>query len=324
MKHRALVLVATLSATIPATAPADAVAAVTTRSTFGARPHLQSWISPLAKTAKELLYVGSISGTIDIFAVTRGGYQLIGRIVDLNGPEGLHTDSQGSLYVADQGAPQERSGDGDIAVYPKGAKLPSTVIAAGFNVSDAVLGSDGDIYASNFSRDGHQFGPGSMSVFGPTGQRPLRTTVIPGSFQALGLVMDPTSSDVFVTYDTLKTGGHIVVFQGGTGKPIDLGVSYGTPWGITEDGSGNLLACDGNGEVHIYTQSGTLLRSFIVPGAPYRLAFNHDRSLLYITNFNNFDVEVFTYPATKMVASIHSPDWSKESWPDGVAVWPSP
>lgn len=311
MKNRAF-LISTVAVALLAASP--------TASSAAAR----GWILPEAKNAKEMLYVSGISGYIDIFAFSHGAFQLVGQIADNNGPDGLHVDPQGNLYVADEGIGSEGPGAGDILVFPKGSTAPSREIVAGYNVSDALLGVNGDIYASNYGPDG-QFGPGSMSVFGPSGDRPLRTTRIPGAFQALSLTMDPATSDTFVTYSTSAGYGRIARFKHGAGKPIDLGVSFGSPWGIAEDGSGNLLVCDGNdGEVHVYTQAGKLLGSFTVPGTPYRLAFNRDRSRLYITNFYNYDVEIFTYPGVKIVGSIHASDWSKQAWPDGIAVWPAP
>ncbi|MBV8196897.1 MAG: hypothetical protein JO263_02070 [Candidatus Eremiobacteraeota bacterium] len=274
--------------------------------------------------AAALVYVGSIAGTIDTFTLIKGQYQQTGQIQDSNGPEGLHTDTLANLYVADQGIGTEGPGVGDIAVYPKGASQPSRFIVPGYNVSDVIAVKNGQhLYASNFGPDG-QFAPGSLSWYGPTGSSPLRTTTINNSFQALSLVRDPSSRDVFVSYSDNSGNGHIARFRAGRGQPHDLGVTFGTPWGMAEDGSGNLLVADGNGPIHIYSQKGAALGTITVPGTAYRMAFNVDHSLLYVTNFYNFDVEIFTYPAAKMVGTIHAPEWNKNAWTDGVAVWPPP
>lgn len=272
--------------------------------------------------AAPLLYVGSVGGTIDTFTLVKGQYQQTGQLQDSNGPEGLHTDALANLYVADQGIGTEGPGVGDIAVYPRGASQPSRFIVPGYNVSDVIAVKNGaHLYASNFGPDG-QFGPGSMSFYGPTGDAPLRTTTIPNSFQAIGLVRDPSSKDVFVSYSDNSGNGRIARFRNGRGRAHDAGVTFGTPWGMAEDGSRNLLVADGNGPIHVYSQKGKLLENITVPGTAYRMAFNAEYTLLYVTNFGNFDVEIFTYPGGKMVGTIHAPEWNKYAWTDGIAVWP--
>ncbi len=273
--------------------------------------------------AKSLLFVGNSNiGRIYVFALVKGQYELQRQIEDSNGPEGLHTDAAGNLYVADQGLGTEGPGVGDIAVYAPGAASPSRLIVPGYNIADVVPSANGRLFAANFGPDGY-FGPGSVSAYGRTKDVPLRTTVIPNAFQALGIVRDPNNQDVFATYSTNDNKGHIARFVHGKPPAIDLGVTYGSPWGIAEDGKGNLLAA-GGGVISIFSQTGKARGSFNVPGIPYRLAFNTDRSLLFVSNFNNFDVEIFSYPKVKMIGTVQSDQWSKYAWPDGVAFWPPP
>jgi hypothetical protein len=92
--------------------------------------------------AAALVYVGSVGGTIDTFALTKGQYVKTAQISDANGLEGLHADKAANLYVADQGLGSEGPGVGDIAVYPKGASQPSRFIVPGYNVSDVVPAAD--------------------------------------------------------------------------------------------------------------------------------------------------------------------------------------
>jgi hypothetical protein len=275
------------------------------------------------KANQPLLYVGnSNTGIIYVFSVKNGTYTLKYRKQDSNGPEGLHVDARGNLYVADQGIGTESSGIGDIAVYGPNDASPIRLIFPGYNVSDVVPTPNGSLFASNFGPDGY-FGPGSVSAFGPTGDMAKRTTTIPNSFQALSIVRDAGNHDVFATYSTNDDKGHIARFVHGKPPAIDLGVTFDTPWGIAEDGSGNLLVAAGEA-IDIFTQSGKAAGSFSVPGTAYRLAFNSDRSLLYVTNFVNFDVEIFSYPKGKMVGTIKNRDWSQYTWPDGVAFFPPP
>ncbi|MBV9233676.1 MAG: hypothetical protein JO030_06510 [Candidatus Eremiobacteraeota bacterium] len=294
-------------------------APTSTNATSATTSHAPS--APL-RHAAAVVYVGSEAGTIDTFTLVRGKYRQTRQIVDSNGPQGLHTDSLANLYVADEGIGTEGPGVGDIAVYPKGASQPSRLIVPGYNVSDVIAVKNGQhLYATNYGPDG-QFGPGSLSFYGPSGSSPLRTATIPQSFQAISLVRDSSSKDVFVSYSDPSGNGHIARFRHGRGKPHDLPVSFGTPWGIAEDGSGNLLVADGSGPIHIYSQAGHAIGTIDVPGTALRMAFNANHTLLYVTNFGNFDVEIFTYPAAKMVATIHASEWNSKAWTDGIAVWP--
>jgi hypothetical protein len=280
-------------------------------------------VEAVAKANLPLLFVGdSNNGTIDVFTVHNAKYTLEYQIHDDNGPEGLHTDTAGNLYVADQGIGSESPGVGDIDVYAPGSAGPYRTIFPGYNISDVVSAPNGSLYASNFGPDGY-FGPGSASVYKPKSDVPTRTMGIPSAFQALSIVRDAKSHDVFATYSKSDDSGHIARFADGKPPAMDLGVSYSTPWGIAEDGSGHLLVAAGSA-IQIYSQKGKQVGSFAVPGIAYRLAFNTDRSLLFATNFNNFDVEIFAYPKGNLVGSIKSNQWTKYAWPDGVAFWPPP
>jgi hypothetical protein len=280
-------------------------------------------IAAVAKANLPLLFVGdSNDGTIDVFTVRNAKYTLEYQIHDDNGPEGLHTDTAGNLYVADQGIGTESPGVGDIDVYAPGSASPFREIFPGYNISDVLAAPNGALYASNFGPDGY-FGPGSLSAYKPNSSNPQTTTVIPNAFQALSVVRDGASHDVFVTYSESNDSGHIAKFAKGKPPAVDLGITYSTPWGIAEDGAGNLLVAAGSA-IDVYTQAGKLKRSFSAPGIAYRLAFNTDRSLLYVTTFDTFDVDIFSYPKGKMVGTIKSNGWSKYAWPDGVAFWPPP
>ena len=286
--------------------------------------------APYLKHAGSIVYVGSVGGFIDIFTLVKGQYQKTAQISDTNGPEGIHTDSAANMYVADEGLSSYGEAQGDIAIYPKGASYPKREIAPGYNVSDVVpvgvpVGVNSYMYSTNFGPVETGFGPGSLSYYSPTGYKPLWTKVIADSFEAWGLVRDPKTKDVFVSYSIgyFSSGGAEVGRSARGKRPVKPIAAIPSPGGIAEDGSGNLLAATG-GNIIVMTQKGKTLRTITVPGSAYRLAFNHDYSLLYVTNFYNFDVEIFSYPAAKQVGTIVSSDWSKYSWTDGIAVWPPP
>ena len=75
--------------------------------------HSGSWMSPEAKSATALLYVGdptrdpSYTGVIDILSLHGLHYKLVGQIQDDDMPEGMTTDAAGNLYVTDLGVATE-------------------------------------------------------------------------------------------------------------------------------------------------------------------------------------------------------------------------
>jgi hypothetical protein len=283
----------------------------------------RSWISPQVKTAKALLYVGAaVAGTIDIFTVNGSQYVLSGQIVDENAPAGIKTDAAGNLYVADLGVKSEGPAPGDIAVYPKGSTNPiRTILPTYWDPYDVAFDDTSSLYVANIAPvDG--FSPGSVSVFGPH-NKILRVLRSADFDQVLGVIANPKTADLYVTYNSTLGPGRVALFRNAQGSPITLPATFGSVWGITNDGDGNLLVADGTGPLDIVSvKTGQIVSSIAVPGAPLRPAFNTDRSLLYVSNFNNFDVEIFSYPSGKLIGSINRPEWQKNAWPEGVAFWP--
>lgn len=285
-------------------------------------PSHRSWISPAAKTAKQLLYVGDPdAGVIDIFSLHHLKYALIGQIGDLNSPQGMTTDAAGNLYVADIGVATEGPVPGDIAVYHQGAVLPFRfIVPASWTPFDLAVSRNGTIYSANISPIG-SFTPGSVSVYKPNSDLPVRVLQF-DNFQVDGITLHDDSRTIYVSYDTGQTG-RIAKFSHARGKPKDLGVSFASPWGIMEDGADNLLACSGPGQIYVYAEaSGKLKQTIDVPNATMFEAFNHQRSLIFVSNFEQ--VEIVSYPAGNVVGSVTQPGWSKSSWPTGVAIWPPP
>lgn len=283
------------------------------------------WISPGAgSNAKELLYVADpFNATIDIFSMHRRAYELVGRISDPDGPDGMTTDAAGNLYVTDEGVATEGPAAGDIKVYPKGStEYARLIVPAKWVPFDAAVGDDGSLYVANIAPIGY-FSPGSVSVYPPEASVPARVLRLK-NFQVLGITLHRHTKTIYVSYDAAgSSGGRIAEFRRARGKALDLGVSYPEPWGILEDGSNHLLVCDGSGTIEIYAESdGTLVKQISVPNGAMWLAFNHDRSRLYVTNFQQ--VEILSYPAGKVIGAIDDQGWGKYNYPGGLADWPPP
>jgi len=285
--------------------------------------NVHSWMSPAEKTAKELLYVADpFTASIDIFSLHGLKYELVGQIADPDGPDGMTTDRAGNLYVTDEGVATEGPAAGDIKVYPKGSTSYSRLIIPGSWVPfDIAVGDDGTMYVANIAPIGY-FSPGSVSVYPPAASIPSRVLHLK-NFQVLGITLHRHTRTIYVSYNAAgSSGGRVAEFRRARGKAMDLGVSYPEPWGILEDGSNNLLVCDGEGIIEKYSENeGKLVGQIAVPNGAAWLAFNQRRSRLFVSNFEQ--VEILSYPSGDVLGSIDQ-SWGKYNYPSGVAFWPPP
>jgi DNA-binding beta-propeller fold protein YncE len=286
-----------------------------------------SWMSPEAKSAKALLYVGdptgspSYSGVIDILSINGLKYKLVGQIQDDDMPEGMTTDAAGNLYVTDLGVATEGPAPGDIKVYPKVATMYSRyIVPAHWVPNDIAVGRDGTMYVANIAPFA-KFSPGSVSIYPPAASLPSRVLRL-HNFQVDGITLHAQTQTIYISYQANSGNGDIAEFKDARGKAIDLGVNYPEPWGILEDGSNNLVALDGAGTVEVYSEAtGKLVQQIPVPNGAAWETFNQKRSELFVSNFD--EVEILSYPAGKMIGSINE-GWSKSNYPTGLAYWPPP
>jgi len=289
----------------------------------------RSWISPEAKSAKELLYVGdptgspSYSGVIDILSLHGLKYKLVGQLQDDNAPEGMTTDEAGNLYVADMGVATEGPAAGDIKIYPKGATQYSREIVSASWIPFDIAVRNNTLYVADIAPLVY-FSPGAVTVYPPSASQPSRVLKFP-NFQVYGISMHRQTNTIYVSYGSSSSGdGEINEFVHARGKPRNLGVSFANPWGVLEDGSNNLLACSGNGAIDVYSETtGALVKQIAVSNGALFLAFDQRRSKLFVTNFQ--EVEVYSYPAGKLIGSIDEAGWGgRSNYPTGVAYWPPP
>ncbi len=292
----------------------------------GVRP-LKTWISPEAKRAKELLYVAdptqspSSGGHIDIFEMKGVSANYVGSILDTEDPDGMTTDREGNLYVTDMGVATEGVAIGDIKVYPKGSTSYSRLIVpADWIPFDIAVGDDGTMDVANIAPVGY-FNPGSVSIYPPGASQPSRVLTLP-NFQVDGITRHANTPTIYISYQTNSGNGAIAKFKRARGNAIVLGVSFPEPWGLLEDGNGNLLAAVGSGTIDVYSESTKQRVSQIsVPNGAMWEAFNHKRTHLFVSNFEQ--VEILSYPAGHVIGTVNH-GWSKANYPTGVAVWPPP
>jgi hypothetical protein len=290
-----------------------------------------SWISAEAKTAKELLYVAdptsspSYTGVIDIFSLHGLKSKLVGQLADQYFPDGMTTDAAGNLYVTDMGVATEGPAAGNILVFPKGSTSYSRmIVSAQWIPFDIAVGKNGTLYVANIAPLA-SFSPGSVSIYPPNASQPSRVLQF-SNFQVYGIAEHKETSTIYVSYAGGNSdSGHINEFVHARGNPKNLGVSFDSPWGLLEDGSNNLLAASGSGTINVYAEkTGKLVKQITVPNdAALWEAFNQSRSKLFATNFQ--EVEIFSYPAGKLIGSINEPGWGgRSNYPTGLAYWPPP
>ncbi|HEV3089952.1 MAG TPA: hypothetical protein VGX91_00760 [Candidatus Cybelea sp.] len=181
---------------------------------------------------------------------------------------------------------------------------------------------NGWLYVANIAPFA-KFNPGSVSIYPPSASNPSRVLKFP-NFQVYGITLHGQTSTIYVSYAANNSSGEINEFVHARGKAKNLGVSYDSPWGILEDGSDNLLAASGDGTINVYSEAtGKLTKQITVSGGALWEAFNQSRSKLYVTDFDK--VDIFSYPAGKLIGSIDESGWGgRSNYATGLAHWPPP
>jgi uncharacterized repeat protein (TIGR03803 family) len=116
--------------------------------------HRKSWMSPEAKTSKQLLYVSdSSSNDVYVFTYPLGG--AVGRLKGFKEPYGQCVDSKGDVYIANFGS-------GSVVEYAHGGKQAIKTLSTGGNPIGCSIDKTGDIAVTNFATPS---GPGNVEIF---------------------------------------------------------------------------------------------------------------------------------------------------------------
>jgi hypothetical protein len=213
---------------------------------------------------------------------TPQGY--IGKITDgIDEPEGVATDKDGNLYVANLGGKT-------VTVYPQGSTSPSLTLAESDGPDDVAVGSNGYVYAS----DVH----GGIDVYAPGGTSPIRrlTNSALGR-KATGVGVD-ASNNVFAA----GSGAAVVEFANGSGSGTNLGLrGLKNPDGVIIDKNDNLIVTDHRVGFLIYPPGETVPSRTIKLGVhPTHSWLNRAEDLLYVPITDEY-VYVFDWPSFKYV-----------------------
>jgi sugar lactone lactonase YvrE len=147
----------------------------------------------------------------------------------LKKPLGVAAGKDGMFYVADAAAK-------DIFVYSAGgAKLVAT-LSDGSNAPVDVAVYNDEVAASNKN---------TLTFFKKGATKPTLTLKDTTAVQGSGAAFD-SAGDCYWSFTT-KSGASVDEFKGCKGKPANLKIAPGTPYGIAFDGNGNLYYTSYNG-----------------------------------------------------------------------------
>lgn len=229
------------------------------------------------------------------------GYGYFGKITDgINEPEGLATDKNGNLYVANQRGKT-------ITVYPPGATSPSLTLTESDKPGDVVVGGNGYVYAGDLD--------GGVDVYPPGGTSPVRRLTNSALSRIVSGVGVDASNNVYAT--GLSTGSFgrarpaVVKFANGSGSGTNLGLSgLKYPDGVIVDKNNNLVVTNRRGrqgEILIYppgqtSPSGTI-GTYV--GPPVHSALNKAENRIYVPETDEY-VYIFDYPSGKFTGHTYT------------------
>jgi len=274
---------------------------------------LAGGLSPAEATSTGLLFVANgRSNVVDIYDKNPPN-ALVGQITDgISGPNGMAVDAAGDLFVANVD-------NQTVTEYPPGSTKPSKTYKNGFgqrltNPLNVAVGIDGTLYLVNYTHVGNA---SQVLEYPPNSKYASLAINLTGG--AEGLALD-SGNNLYVSYNGAN-GGRILKFAPGSTTGNDLGIALGFAGGLALDKNGNLIACDQTAPaIDVFPPGATQPSRTITNGFvdPYHIAFGQHFQRLYVADSAGDDVLVYSYPAGKIVDTIH-----RRFTAFGVAVSPA-
>jgi hypothetical protein len=296
-------------------APALLVAGCGAQQLTPANAPAAALITPNANGAASYAYTCQ-SQTSNIDCLVFQGTKTVRTLTKgLKKPLGVAAGKDGLFYIADESAK-------DIFVYSAGgAKLVAT-LSDGSNAPVDVAVYNDEVAAVNKN---------TLTFFKKGATKPTLTLKDSTAVQGSGAAFD-SAGNCYWSFTT-KSGASVDEFKGCKGKPVNLKISPGAPYGIAFDGSGNLYYTGYNASGRgIYACSGvkSCALAFTKLGFnnPQYLNFSSDFADLWINDPGNygcycqglFGIDLKT---GKEVGKIQS-GFSFFDPPSGVAIGPGP
>lgn len=277
----------------------------------------RAWMVP--NIGDRLLYVSDAQNeVIDVFALP--SMKLHGQITDgINGPLGLATDGQGNVYVAN-------GGGGTITVYKYGETSPTRTLTEEGSPDDVAVAANGAVFGGDVL--------GAVEVFAPGSNTPAALLTNPAIVQAYGVCVDE-ANNVYATGSGPK-GAPInpvvigYIGQSEPGQNLHLRKKYlALPVWCALDRNNNLVVADywphPKPGIRIYPPGKKRpMKSFGKVDTPERSALDLTAGKLYVPEGSYNVLNVYSYPAGKLIKSM--PGVGSGGWLAGaaVAVRPTP
>jgi len=295
----AVALLAGCSGTGPANAPSTPLWTSSQMGEFNAKSGLE-----------ELAVADQGSGTIySRVELLNKDYELVGTITDgIRGTTGDWYDNHGNLYVGVWATPM-------IQEYARGKTSPTFTYSSGLERPYSVAtDTHGNVYAADF------YNP-SGSGGGVVEYQQHSNTVLMQCLNGLndtGVAVDK-DGDVFASGNS----GTLLEYKGGLSgcNPTTLGVTLPGGGGLLIDKKHDLVACAGH-VVEVIPPPYTSV-TLTLTGFQYAEhdALTKNESLLFVADVENYDVQVFTYPAGSYVTTLDRSNGLID--PSGVAAYPA-
>ena len=117
--------------------------------------HHASWMSPLAKSARKLLYVSNY-GANEVAVYDNLSKKQVGLLTGFSSPQGQCVDAKGDVYVAN-------AGDGTVVEYAHGGTTPLKTFSTSGDAFGCSVDSANDLAVTDFL--GASYAAGSITVF---------------------------------------------------------------------------------------------------------------------------------------------------------------
>jgi hypothetical protein len=233
----------------------------------------------------------------------------------LKKPLGVAAGKDGLFYIADAAAK-------DIFVYSAGgAKLDATLSDGTSEPVDVAVYND-EVAASNKS---------SLTFFAKGATKPTLTLKDAAAVQGTGAAFD-SAGNCYWSFTT-KSGASVDEFKGCKGKPTDLEIAPGTPYGIAFDGSGDLYytsynaadrgiyACSGVKSCALaYTSLGFVNPQYVTFSSGFTDVWIDDRGNYSCSCSGLFEIDIKTGKEVEKIGN----GMSYFDPPSGVAIGPGP